>query len=363
LGGFIYPWGMPLFFAAAGAASGFALRRETARRYLVDRVTRLLIPYLAGVLLLSPIQAYLDLTHKGRWTGGGLIAFLVSPALRDYIRARLAIGLGPRLLNRLGYHLWLVGFTFLFSVLALPLFTWLKRDAGKRLVGGLAGWAARRGGLLILAVPPILARWLLQRSALGDDYDWVDLAYYLLFFLLGYVLYADERFAAAVERDGRLHLALAVPCTLWVFSSAAGVPVWEWLGSRGSPGFYLSWTLWGLNSWCWTLVILRLAKRRLNQANRLLGVAQQAIWPFFYLHQPAILLVAFAVVRQPLPLVLQIPAVVAGAFALSLGASALIARCLNPVRLLSRQGPRRKAKCTPCRTRNTKHERLPGDTR
>ena len=342
LGGFIYPWGMPLFFTAAGAASGFALCRVTARRYLIERVTRLLIPYLAGSILLSPIQAYLDLAHKQRRTGGGLIAFLASPELRDYVRARFAIGFGPRLLNRLGYHLWLVGFLFLFSVVALPLLLWLKRDGGKRLVGGLAGWSGRRGGLLVLAVAPILARWLLQRSALGDDYDWVDFVYYLLFFISGYILYADERFAHGIERDGPLHLALAVPCTLYVFSSAVGVPVWEWLGSRGSPGFYLSWALWGLNSWCWTLVLLRLAKRRLNQTNRWLYYAEQAIWPFFYLHQPAILLVAFIVVRQPLPLVLQILVVVAGAFALSLGASELFARRLNPVRLLSRQGPRHK---------------------
>jgi len=357
LGGLLYPWGMPLFFTVAGAACWFSLRRVTAQRYLVERVTRLLIPYLAGVILLSPIQAYLDLTHKQRWAGGGLVAFLVSPDLRDYFAMRLATGAGPRLLNRLGYHLWLVGFLFLFSVVALPVFLWLKRDAGKRLVNWWAGLAERRGGLLLFVVPLVLARWMLQRSALGDDYDWVDFAYYLLFFLSGYVLYADERFARAIERDGRLHLALAVPCTLYIFSSAAGVPVWEWLGSRGSPGFYLSWTLWGLNSWCWTMVVLRLAMRLLNQANRWLGHARQAIYPFFFVHQPAILLVAFAAVRRPLPLALKILAVVTGSFALSLGAYELFARCLNPVRLLSRQGRDSRPNAP-----HTNHERLPGDT-
>jgi peptidoglycan/LPS O-acetylase OafA/YrhL len=347
LGGFVYPWGMPLLFTLSGAASWFSLQGRTPGRYLVERVTRLGIPYFVGVILLSPIQAYIELLHKGSWPGGSFFVFLRSPEARAYWAERLATGVGPRLLNRLGYHLWFVGFLFVFSVIALPVLLWLSKGAGKRLVGWLAGLAERPGGLLVFAVPLVLVRWLLQRNVLGDDYDWADFVYYMLFFLSGFILYADERFARAIRRDGRLHLLLSIPCTLYLFSSAAGVPVWEWLGSPGTPGFYLSWILWGINSWCWTTVVFRMGMRRLNYTNKWLCYARQASYPFFFLHQPAILLVAFYVVRWPVPLPIKLLAVVAGSFVLSLAVYELLVRCLNPVQFLFGMGLKRKARAAP----------------
>jgi glucan biosynthesis protein C len=51
----IWPWALPLFFLVAGAASLFALRRRSNRQYVTERVTRLLIPFVVGSILLSPL--------------------------------------------------------------------------------------------------------------------------------------------------------------------------------------------------------------------------------------------------------------------------------------------------------------------
>jgi len=63
--GFFNLWGMPFFFTMAGATSWFSLRRRTAGRYVSERVTRLLIPFIVGSIVLTPIQAYYEFTHKG----------------------------------------------------------------------------------------------------------------------------------------------------------------------------------------------------------------------------------------------------------------------------------------------------------
>ena len=60
---FIEHWHMPLFFLLAGAASWFALRRRTAGQYLLERVKRLLVPYLFGLLVIVPPQLYFALRH------------------------------------------------------------------------------------------------------------------------------------------------------------------------------------------------------------------------------------------------------------------------------------------------------------
>jgi hypothetical protein len=53
------PW-LPLLFLVAGAASWFALGRRAPTQYLVERVGRLAVPFVCGVLLLVPIQLYVE---------------------------------------------------------------------------------------------------------------------------------------------------------------------------------------------------------------------------------------------------------------------------------------------------------------
>ncbi|MGZ3637449.1 MAG: acyltransferase family protein, partial [Ktedonobacterales bacterium] len=58
LAGFITFWGIPLLFFVAGAASQFALRSRSPRQYVIERVMRLGIPFVFGVLVIVPIQVY-----------------------------------------------------------------------------------------------------------------------------------------------------------------------------------------------------------------------------------------------------------------------------------------------------------------
>ena len=66
---FFTPWGMPFFFLMAGVTSWFSLRRRTPGRYARERVTQLLIPFIIGAIVLTPIVAYYELTHSGCWKG------------------------------------------------------------------------------------------------------------------------------------------------------------------------------------------------------------------------------------------------------------------------------------------------------
>ena len=60
LSGFIYIWHMPLFFLVAGASTWFALEFRTGRAYVKERMYRLMIPLIFGVLLLIPPQSYFE---------------------------------------------------------------------------------------------------------------------------------------------------------------------------------------------------------------------------------------------------------------------------------------------------------------
>ena len=57
-------WGMPFFFLVAGAGSWFALQKRSGRQYMRERFYRLLIPFIVGFILFSPIEYYCENMNK-----------------------------------------------------------------------------------------------------------------------------------------------------------------------------------------------------------------------------------------------------------------------------------------------------------
>jgi peptidoglycan/LPS O-acetylase OafA/YrhL len=340
--GFFNLWGMPFFFLMAGATSWFSLRRRTPGHYARERVTRLFIPFIIGAIVLTPIQAYFELTHKGWWQGGSIVEFILSSEARSYFYTEFhSLTISPEIFGDVGYHLWFVGFLFAYALLALPVFTWLNGDSGKRSLASLARLANFRGGLLVFVIPLILIRFILH--PFFPTHNVSSYFFFILpFFISGYILIADERFIRAIRRDWLLHLILGIACTLFFFSVAAGVPVGDWIESPGTPGFYVSWTVWGINSWCWTMVMFYVGMRFLNFTNKWLQYGREASYPFFFVHQPVIIFIAFYAVQWEVNILIKLLVVVTGSFAVALGLYELLIRRINLVRALFGMKPRRR---------------------
>jgi peptidoglycan/LPS O-acetylase OafA/YrhL len=322
---FLYPWGMPLFFLLSGAGSWFALRRRTWRQYASERTRRLFIPFLIGSILFSPLQAYIEWSHQSQ-------KGLFEGAYMDWIAAR-EVSFSPRIFSWAGYHLWFLGFLFVFSLIALPLFAWLKREGGQRFVAWLAKICERRGGLLIFILPLILAQIILRPFFL-DEHDWADFVFRLIFFVSGYILYTDERFLRAIRRDWAIMLVMGVMSTLFLFTiGAMGVAI-DWATTPGIPEFFVLWIVFSINSWCWTLFVLYVGMRSLDFTNKWLQYGQEMIMPFFLFHQPVILTIAFFVVQWDTDLLPKLVIVVLGSFVVSLGLYELLVKRIGPVRAL-----------------------------
>ncbi len=321
---FFVPWGMPLFFLVAGASSGLALRRRTARQYINERLRRLLIPFVVGAVLLSPVQLFFHWRHV---TQTGLFA----GTLREFVGS-FGVGLGPRVFGApFGYHLWFLGFLFAFSVLALPLFLWLERERGTRLVSRLATLCGRRGGILVFVLPLVLVRFMLQPQY-PIEHDWADFLYMLVFFIYGYILYTDERFTQAVRRDWSVALPLAIISFLAALAMFVAEP--DWMSTPNLPWFYAFWALWGVSSWTWTIVALCVAMRFLDSRNRWLDYGQEAIVPFFLFHQPVIIAIAYFIVQRDASILAKLLTVILGSFGVTLGLYELLIRRAGPLRAL-----------------------------
>jgi peptidoglycan/LPS O-acetylase OafA/YrhL len=121
---------------------------------------------------------------------------------------------------------------------------------------------------------------------------------------------------------------------MFFFSSAAGVPVLEWLSSPDVFGYYLSWTVFGINSFCWTMYLFYIGISYLNSPNEWLQYSREASFPFFLIHQPVIIIIAFYVVQWENNSLLKLVVVLIGSFVISIGFYEVFIRRINPVRSL-----------------------------
>jgi glucan biosynthesis protein C len=294
-------WFMELFFLVSGFATSYSLRRRSGGQYLVERVKRLLIPlYTVGMFILVVPQDYFDdLTH-GRITGSfwGWLPSFYAGLPRALFTVPANEVLDPIFLVPFPFsgHLWFIQMLFIVSLLTLPLLLYLKSERGRRLIAGLAGWSARPGGIFLFVIPlavvQIALRWLPETT----DRTWADFFWYALFFVIGYLIAADDRFTQGIKRHGWIGLGLWVV----VFWAVGGLLtfVLDFDPSAGG-GFSVLYVLfqmaWSIVSWSAVVFIFSLGAKYLNFTNRFLAYANEAVLPFFLFHQTVILIVGWYV--------------------------------------------------------------------
>ncbi len=199
---FIGQWHMPLLFLVAGAATWFALGHRSAGGYARERFLRLFIPLVFGVLALVPPQAYLARFQVPRYSASYL------QFLPDYFTIRGDLTGYTGLFTPA--HLWFILYLFVFSLVALPLFLFLKRDG--RFIAWLARSCEKPVMLYLLAVPLGLSRAL-------PDIGGKNPFYFIILFIYGFLLMGVKRCRIVKDifrntKAGFSDLAMEVACAL-----------------------------------------------------------------------------------------------------------------------------------------------------
>jgi hypothetical protein len=305
-------WAMPLLFLVAGLGVWHSWARRGATGYLRRRVGRLLVPLLTGMILLVPLPVWFRLRADPRYAESYAEFYPRFFQVRwDWSEAPFVLqpaGNGPGFETG---HLWFLVLLLCYSLLALPLLWWLGSGRGRWAVQALAVRAAGRPGRTLL--PGLLFASVVAGLGLEEDIAAWNVAAYLMFFAAGILLAADGRFRDAVRRDARLGAVLALVGvlitggTLLVAGDAPGAdPLQDHdaLSVVGRAAF-------GAAGWCCTLAIVgALARpprpdgadqeRRPGLRTRAAAYIGPAVLPWYVLHQPVVVAVAFHVVRWPL---------------------------------------------------------------
>ena len=305
--GFGYLFGLPVLFMLSGAAQWYALETRTPGQFALGRVQRLLPGLVLGLLLIGPLQAWLAAVHGGS-----------ADSLADFAPAWLAalpIPVTPSWLGVYGYHLWFIGFLFLYGIAALPALAWLRSSRGRRAVARLAAPRGRAWTGVGLVVAVMVAQ-LALRPAFPQLYDWADFILGLGFVIAGAILVADGRFGEALIRRRWPLLAGAVAAIIGLLPFVAMDRLWEFerlLRVTPEAVAYLL-VRTSATTLC-VLALLGFGMRYLTVRTRALDYASEAVLPFYILHHPFVVAIAVVVTTWPVGLWTKHLAIVAASFA------------------------------------------------
>lgn len=312
-------WILALIFAISGASLFYALGKGGAGKFIKDKVLRLVVPLVTmGMIIFGVLQIYLERLAHGEFSGS---FFEFIP---QYFR--------PGNFAWAGVHLWYLEMLFIFCLIFLPLFLWLKRGSGRRVLGRLGDLLASSGAIYLLALPTILCLILTDGDSFLGNTDWGggSILTHATFFLSGFVIVSHEGLQKNIQRFRWLSLALVVivMATLFGLLVAIGEP------SSGTLLYALGRALWGLWSWCWVLAILGFGMKRLNFNKPILSYANEAVLPFYILHQPVLLCVGYFVVRWAIPAAVKFVVIDAISFAIIMALYEFVVWRFNVMRFL-----------------------------
>lgn len=301
---FMNQWRLSLLFAISGAGTWFALRRRSLTQFAGERTQRLLLPIIFGMLVIVPPQIYVEYVTRGR-IEPGYLAFQASVFdLIPYPEGSLS-----------WHHLWFVVYLFVFSIVAIPMFKYLRSARGAAQLEAFRQRLANSPMLLLsLALPLTVVtvsmtwRWP-ETHALLDDF--ASLARYFTVFWLGFLVMGSVAIRQRAIQSRQVFLI----CTALVFVSE-NILVYYFF--QQSMAFYIIYYV--LRScYCWfaILTMVGYAARYLDFSNRFLRYANQAVYPFYILHQSVMLILAYFILPMDLGPVPKFLLILFGMFAIS----------------------------------------------
>jgi hypothetical protein len=298
------PWRLALLFLVSGAASRFMLVKVRPGAFAGQRSVRLLLPLAFGMLVIVAPQSYFEVVEKYGYSG------TFAEFYRQHYLAFQTFdpGNGQRtgLLLPTWNHLWFVVYLLAYTLVAAL----LARSPGliARAERGLEDLVS---GAQLLVVPALFlaaCRLLLfplfpSTHTLIDD--WYNHAIYGAVFAFGFLAARSQRIWADLVRLRWPALAVGL--------AAYGLVMVD-RGLPPSDAIRLAQRLlYGFDQWCLIAAILGFGRCWLNgKDGPVRRYLTDAVFPYYIVHQTAIIMLAFWLKPAGLPSWLEAAAIVAG---------------------------------------------------
>ena len=201
--------------------------------------------------------------------------------------------------------------------------------------------------LFLLFIPLALAPHLTDALDLGISRQmggW-DIFSYMLFLIYGYLLVANPRIIETLRKYSFVTISAAtLLTTFWLVIKYA-------LLDNPDAGFFFSAEYEPMICWLWILSVLGLGKRYLDTNSKTLNYTNEAVLPFYILHQPIILSIGYFIVQWTIPVLAKYVIVVGISFIAIMVIYELLVRRINVLRFLFGMRWTKKVKTIPAETK------------
>ncbi|MEM8948046.1 MAG: acyltransferase family protein [Pseudomonadota bacterium] len=287
-------WRIPLLFLVSGMGVYFAMRNRDWKGLLQERTQRILLPLIAGSLLICPISIVFSQLYYG-----------------EPIAYQPNFG-----------HLWFLANIVLYVLLLMPLFVYQKTNPDNGLARFLDKLLSSSWGLLLFPLPLVIEAVLVN----PDHFSGYSISlhglptvhgfwYGLVCFTLGFLLVSrGDPFWRAVERIR--YGALAIAALLFLLRLLV-FKLYE------APNGLIA-----LESGFWLLAILGYGSLYLNRPSGLLSYLNKAVFPVYIVHLPVLFGLAYVLFPLDLPALVKLVLLLVGTLALSLLLYEIVRRLL-----------------------------------
>jgi len=268
---FLNQWRLSLLFVLSGMGTYYALSKRSGFQFIKERLKRLLIPLIFGMLFIIPPQIYFERLDKGQFCGSYFDFWPLKAFNSFYPEGNIS-----------WHHLWFILYLLIFSLILVPAFLYLRKHTGAWIIRKMKSLCSKPLGLYILIIPLLLWQLFLapyypQTNALIND--WYNLINYCTFFFFGYLLMTlGNIFWQSVVKYRHVYLIsgiIAFPLLLCF---------WYVIGYFSGNNYIIA-LIKVVNAWSWILALIGYSAVYLNKPSKALSYANEAVYPFYILHQ------------------------------------------------------------------------------
>jgi len=263
-------WRIPLLFYVSGMGLYFALKKRHWKQLLLERSKRILLPFLFGIIAIVPMHIYVFQVYY-----------------------KLPLGYYAHM-----GHLWFLGNIFVYVIVLLPLFLFLKKNEESSFRKRVSSLMVHPLGPLSIAVFFVLEA-VLVKPQVFEIYaqTWHGFILGFMAFFFGFLLvYSGKEFWKTVLKWRWLYIGIAgvlYAIRFFVFETKA-------------PGYLLA-----IESNCWIFGVFGFAYKYLNKPSPALSYLSKAAYPVYIIHMIALYLGALIILPLAIPPMLKFIAIVA----------------------------------------------------
>lgn len=279
---------MPLLFFISGTVSYYMMQRRNSLSFIGLRFRRLFIPLVVGMFIIVPPQIYMERLNNG-YTGSYWEFYKTVFNFVPYPKGSFS-----------WHHLWFIAYLFVYDIIFAPAFAWVTSPKSESFRNKLA-ILAKGKWIYLLMLPGILWSAFVVKDGPENNNLVQDLPYFvywLLFVLGGFICITQPKLIDSLERNRRFALSIG-------FFSFILIDVLRW--NKIEPGyerwpfhselmFDAFYSLRAVVAWGWVLAFIGYGKRYLNRKLKVLNYLNQAVYPFYILHQTAIVILVYYIV-------------------------------------------------------------------